>query len=440
MHPTLAIAAKDILLLSRDRPAMFFTVLFPVVFAAVFGMIYSGMGGETSAVRVAVVDRARSTASLAVIDRLDGQETLELIPAADADEARDLVRRGRRSACLVIPEDFADLPGRLLTGEPATLELGIDPARTQERAMIEGLVAQAAFEQLAGSFQDGPSLRAFAASARQTLEDRPELNLFHRSAATTLLLDLDRLANQLDASAAEAGAGAAPGGPVAAEPGAPAGFSPIEIQTTQITGRTSDWHASAFSITFAQGVVWALIGCAAAFSMSLVIERSGGTLLRLRAAPLSALHVVAGKGVACVATILVATTLLVILGMGVFGLRIGNPLMLAAAVLSAALAFVGIMMVLAVLGKSPRAAGPLGYAILLTMAILGGGMMPHFMMPSWMQRVGMVSPVKWTVVAVENAVFRGASWGEQSVPLLVLLGIAAAGIAIGAVLFSRARE
>ena len=121
-------------------------------------------------------------------------------------------------------------------------------------------------------------------------------------------------------------------------------------------------------------------------------------------------------------------------------MRIGQPVMLAAALGAAAVAFVGIMMVLAVAGRTPRAAGPLGYAILLTMAILGGGMMPHFMMPGWMQRVGMVSPVKWTVVAVENAVFRGATWGEQAVPLAVLLGIGVAGMVVGGAVFARSAE
>ncbi len=454
MPPLLTIALKDLRLLLRDRAALFFTVVFPVAFATIFGLIYAGMGGTTSALKIAVVDHADSPASRALIARLHENAAIDTVPAETDEQARDLVRSGRRSACLLIPTDFANLSSTLLSGIPATLELGIDPSRTQERAMIDGLVAQAAFEQLTAGFQDAASLRAFTADARTQLADAEQLTFIHRAAASTLLADLDRLADQMRAGAANAAAPApAPtsgaigneppdaaaqpalsGPPVAAS--SPA-FTPISITTSEITGNRHDWHASAFSVTFAQGVVWALIGCAASFSMSLVIERAAGTLLRLRAAPLSPLHVIAAKALACIATTLSATVLLIALGTIAFGLRIGDPLMLAAALLASSIAFVGVMMVLSAIGRTPRAAGPLGYAILLTMAILGGGMMPRFMMPAWMQSVGMVSPVTWTVISVENAVFRGATWGEQSIPLLILLLIGAGGTALGAWLFSR---
>lgn len=442
MHPVVAIAAKDVRLLLRDRAGLFFTVIFPVVFASVFGMVYSGMGGRKSAIQIAVVDQANSPASRSLIAALDRQEVLETIALASPDEARDLVRRGDRSACLVIPAEFGDLASTLLTGTPARLELGIDPSRTQERAMIEGLVAQAAYQQLTGTFQDADSLRRFTLQARQTINSSDHLNFLHRAAAATLLDDLTSLADRMDAQAAtpQPAGSEVPSQPGQATPLAPEPFAPIRVDTTEITGHQSDWHATAFSITFAQGVVWALIGCAASFSISLVIERAGGTLLRLRAAPVSATHVIAGKGIACVLTTLAATMLLIILGVSAFGLRIGNPPMLAAALLASSVAFVGVMMVLSVLGKTPRAAGPVGYAILLSMAILGGGMMPRFMMPAWMQSVGMASPVTWTVVAVENAVFRGATWGQQALPLLILLAIGGVGTGIGAWLFSRSAE
>lgn len=429
MRAIIALAAKDLRLLGRDRAAVFFTVAFPVLFAAVFGMIYSGMGGPRSAVRIVVVDVSPGPASEAIITRLRSHAVFEISSAQSREEARELVRRGRRAAYVVIPEDVARLGPLMVTGGSATIELGIDPSRTHERAMIEGLVSQAAFEQVSASFQEADSIRAMAAESRRALARSSAVDLPRRAALGSVLGELDRLADALDAAdpgeVGSAGRTTAP---------------PIRVATEEVTGRQApDWHASAFSITFAQGVVWALIGCAASFSMSLVIERSGGTLLRLRAAPLPALHVLAGKAMACIAATLVATAILIGMGIVAFGLRIGNPPMLAAAILASSIAFVGIMMVLAVLGRTPRAAGPLGYAILLSMAILGGGMMPHFMMPAWMQSIGRVSPVKWTVVAVENAVFRGATWGEQALPLGVLLAIGAAGIGIGAWCFARWR-
>ena len=41
--------------------------------------------------------------------------------------------------------------------------------------------------------------------------------------------------------------------------------------------------ANPFEITFPQGLIWGLIGCVMTFGLSLVTERTHGTLVRLRA-------------------------------------------------------------------------------------------------------------------------------------------------------------
>ncbi|MEZ6232620.1 MAG: ABC transporter permease [Phycisphaerales bacterium] len=457
MHAILAMAIKDARVLARDRAGVFFTIFFPVIFAAVFGLVYSGMGGRRADVRIVAVDNAGTPESIALLRRLDDSEVLAVEVAESLDVARDLVRRGRRSAYVVVPEGYADMSGVLLTGRTPEIELGIDPSRTHERAMIEGLLSQAAFEQLGASMRDPDRMRSLVAAARERLRSAEGFSPMDRLGAEAMLTRIEELAGTIEELEGDGdGADPAPSPDASDDPSEPSAnipaasenvpdpapaFSPVNIGVTEVVGeQASDWHASAFSVTFAQGVVWGLIGCAATFSMSIVTERAGGTLIRLRAAPLAPLHVLAGKGVACVATTLLVCVLLIVLGKAAFGLRVQQPLMLAAALLCAAIAFVGIMMVLAVVGKTPRAAGPIGYAVLLTMAIMGGGMMPHFMMPAWMQRVGMVSPVKWTVVAVENAVFRGATWGEQAVPLAVLVGIGVAGTALGSWVFARIRD
>ena len=99
----------------------------------------------------------------------------------------------------------------MLTGTPATLELGIDPSRTQERAMVEGLVSQAAFEQLMGSFQDAASLRAFATQARHMLETSGGLGFLQRAAALAMLEDMERQADRIAGGQQPSGAPAQAG-------------------------------------------------------------------------------------------------------------------------------------------------------------------------------------------------------------------------------------
>ena len=70
-------------------------------------------------------------------------------------------------------------------------------------------------------------------------------------------------------------------------PGSPQGeWQPLKI-TKKDVARVYDGPRNPFDITFPQGVIWGLIGCAMSFGISLVTERTHGTLVRLRMAPLT---------------------------------------------------------------------------------------------------------------------------------------------------------
>ena len=62
-------------------------------------------------------------------------------------------------------------------------------------------------------------------------------------------------------------------------------------------------------------------------------------------------------------------------------------------------------------------------------------MIPLFVMPSWMQAVSNLSPVKWGILALEGATWRGFSAAEMAVPLGVLVLVGLAGFAPGVRLF-----
>ena len=97
-------------------------------------------------------------------------------------------------------------------------------------------------------------------------------------------------------------------------------------------------------------------------------------------------------------------------------------------------------MLLSVLGKTEQSAGGIGWAVLLVMAMLGGGMIPLFIMPGWMQTLSHVSPVKWSILAMEGAIWRGFSFGEMMLPCGILLGVGLACFAIGVRAFSWTQE
>ena len=78
---------------------------------------------------------------------------------------------------------------------------------------------------------------------------------------------------------------------------------------------------NAFAITFPQGMLWAIVGCIMTFASSLVLERMQGTLVRLRASPLTAAAIMLGKSLACFAAIVATCTLLVLLARVAFGVQ-----------------------------------------------------------------------------------------------------------------------
>jgi len=212
------------------------------------------------------------------------------------------------------------------------------------------------------------------------------------------------------------------------------GWTPLQVERRAVRADRAG-PENAFEVTFPSGILWGVIGCALGFALSLVGERTRGTLLRLESAPLSRAQVLAGKGLACFASIAAVEVLLLGVGRAFFGVRPASWPLLGVAGLSVAVCFVGIMMVVAVLGKTEQSAGGLGWAIMMPLTLFGGGMVPLFAMPAWMQSVGSVSPVKWGILALEGAIWRGFGAGEMLLPCGVLLGVGLLGFAAGARLF-----
>ncbi len=60
----------------------------------------------------------------------------------------------------------------------------------------------------------------------------------------------------------------------------------------------------------------------ATFAISIVVERTRGTYLRLRLAPVGRARILAGKGLACFLAALVVCLLLLAFGILIFGVRV----------------------------------------------------------------------------------------------------------------------
>jgi len=418
MRAVITLALKDLLLLWRDKAGLFWVMGFPLIMALFFGSIFSG-GGETAAMKIAVIDQDQSENSNVFVAELKSSEALR-VSSVPLDSARDEVRRGKLIAYVLIKKGFGE-SSFFSRSDSGGIELGIDPARKAEAGYLRGLITQASFKPMQETFTKPDKAKEMIDRQMSGLTDavvakNPELKYLK-----SMFSSLDKFMGEIDTTSLNAN-------------------SPMQgpkIETVEISNATIR-PKSSWEITFPQALLWALVGCASTFAVSIVVERTRGTFLRLRLAPISRMQILAGKGLACFLACAIVLTILIALGTTIFGVRVNNPLILAASIFASAVCFVGVMMTISVLGKTEQAVGGGGMAILLIFSMTGGGMIPLLFMPSWMQKVSNISPAKWSILASEGAIWRGFSFSEMLLPLTILISIGVIGFTIGVTILTKA--
>ena len=153
MAPILALALKDLRLLLRMRAGLFFTFVWPLLIAVGFGVILSGPSSGQSKISVALVDEDHTPGAAAFLARLERASELETARTTRA-EAEESVRTGGRRAFISVPSGFGAASERLFYGAPPTVELGLDPSRTAESGMLEGVLMKYGMQGLQQVFSD----------------------------------------------------------------------------------------------------------------------------------------------------------------------------------------------------------------------------------------------------------------------------------------------
>lgn len=426
MATVIAIALKDLKLLFRVKAAWFFTFCWPLIVAVIFGSLFGGMGSGPSRLAIAITDEDRSPGSTQFVTALTKRPGFDVLLASDA-EATDLVRRGRRIGAVRIPKGFGEASGRLFFGAPPTVELKIDPSRQAETAMLQGFLLEQAAGRMQAVFSAAPEGRGQIAGMLEAVKKQPG-GFAGQAELQSMLGSLDSFLSKQSAPAAPAACAPASGAPPAATGG---GWRPLAIEVTSVE-RQRQGPANGFQITFPQGMQWGILGCMMSFAISLAVERTRGTLTRLLMSPAPAWTLLAGKGLACYAAILIVETALAVIGAAAFGVRPSSIGLLLLAILVVPIAFVGLMMFVASLGRTEEGASGAGWAMMMPLSMLGGGMLPLAMMPPWIQPFSYVSPVRWAILSYEGAIWRGFSLAEMALPCAILIGTGALFFALGA--------
>lgn len=420
MSRVLTLAFKDLKLLTRDRASLFWVFFWPLGFGIFFGSIMSGMGEHgMRGLTVALIDEDRTETSRAFVDKLKHTDALSVRDTIPLAAATERVRRGTLAAYVRVLPGFEKNSG-FRRSDSTTIEIGIDPARRAERGILQGLVTEASFVGIQQMFSDPTRMRKEVGQSQQMI-DSTSLAPDQKANLKRFLASLDEYLGKADTSSYGKGSPE---------------FSAPKIAERPVI-QSDQGPRTAFEISFPSAILWALLGCTSGFAQSLVSERTLGTYLRLRASPLSRAEIVFGKALASYLAGVCIILALLAVGGTFLGVRLGHPGQLGAAVLATPFCFTGLTLLFANLGKTERAVGGAAWAIMLIFSMTGGGMIPLVAMPPWMQTASNVSPVKWGILSLEGAIWRGFSAAEMVLPCAILLAVGLAGMTLGWILSRR---
>lgn len=363
LRSSLTIARLGLLRLTRDRVALFFTFVLPLMIITLLSTAVAG--GE---VLVGVVAGDGGPLAHQLVADLDGAKSVERRDFDTVASLERAVRLERVQGGVVVPAGY---DASLREGRPMTVTLIIDPT-TENAAAIRSAVSAAVAEQAAVV-----QAARFAAGAGG----------FDQALATAS--DLAAGTGGLEVKTTTAG-----------EPG--------------LAGMDASDYATVGELV----LFLFLIGLTSAGD--LVEARRDGTARRMLATPTPAWAIVVGEGLGRYAILLVQAAFIVLMGATIFGVSWGDPLGAALIVASFALVGTSISLLVGTLARSNEQATSLGPPIGIALAMLGGAMWPLEIVGPVMRAVGHLTPHAWALDAFVDLMGNRASAVEVLPQIAVL--------------------
>ncbi len=340
----LEIARVNMLRTFRNRTALFFIVLFPLILIVVLGMTYGGMGSG----RVGIADEDGGPLAHDLVSRLEVAElNLDIRSYDTAAALRDAVERGFVNVGLAIPAGY---DARLHEGGDVTIEYLSQPSsvatavRTSVDAAIAGHVAL---------------VRAarFAAAQRSI---------------------------SFDAALAAA-----------------AGEQPVIKGVSVVTQSVSEAavYPSGFTVGAQSQVILFMFLTSLTQSVTLITSRQLGISRREYATPTSAGTIILGEALGRYAFALFQGFLIVIGSALLFGVDWSDPVATTVLILVFGAVCAGAAMLLGAMARNPSQAGAVGPALGMLGALIGGAMVPPEVFPAAMRTLSHITPHAWAIDA-----------------------------------------
>lgn len=176
--------------------------------------------------------------------------------------------------------------------------------------------------------------------------------------------------------------------------------------------------------------IFALFWIAQLIAINMVAERQSGAYKRILISPVSMTQYVAGKTIPFVVINLVQAAFMFAIGvyllphLGCQRLHMNNLGAIALITVAISIVSNGFGMCMASVSKNETFVASVSAAILIILCIIGGIMVPKFVMPSYMQELSMYVPHGWAMDGYQNVLVKGYDLSQiiPNVAVLLLFG------------------
>lgn len=418
-----ALTQKDLKILLRDRTGMIVLFAMPIMFILVMSVALQGMfdvGSADHPVKLLVVNLDQGALYLnqeemhlgqAIVDALDGFDGLDIVTEIDGqpltrERAEALIADGTYAMALVLPPDLTQQVIDAVSGSappaPITVTFITDPgASSQLTAPV--LAASAATMNRTVAYAQAP-YRIRLALEHAAAELPPEQRAWIAPIANALIAELTTTYNLGDIGGESE---------IRIETEAPASFQ-VEQLPTAVEQNVPGY--AIFGVFFIVGVL----------ASSILNEKETGTFRRLMAAPLPRSVLLLGKLLPYYLVNVIQVALMFAIGRLVFGMNLGHsPAAWLMITLATAATATGLGLLVAALGKTESQISGIATLLALTLAAIGGMMVPTFAMPPFMQQLAKISPHYWALQGYQDVIVRGLGWQAVLPETGVLLAFAA---------------
>ncbi|HLX83682.1 MAG TPA: ABC-2 transporter permease [Terriglobales bacterium] len=415
MIPFLALVRKDLRIFFNDRKAVIIGLVVPIVLASFFGYMFGGQGGDaaTSKLAVLVIDEDGSDISRSLVSSLAGDKNLDVKPST-VDGAKEVVRKGKATAAIVIPKNFGQDAGRALFTGANKPEIGLlyDPSHKMELEMVKGILSGAVMQTVSKEMFNGSSGREMVNDSLARVENNPEIRAGDRKVLRDLLGSVKELNER---RAAEQTATPAQG---SLSGGLTMPFETHEEALTSGNNVAYNGYAHAFAGMGVQFILFMGMDV----GIALLLLRQTGLWQRLRAAPLSRTMLLGSRTVSAALIAGFILTAIFTFARVVFGVRVlGSFMGFVGVCIAFSLMTAAFGLMIAALGGTPEATRGFSVMATLIMVMLGGAWVPTFVFPPWLRKLTLVVPTRWAMDGLDAMTWRGFGISEALAPIAVLL-------------------